>query len=513
VNDNIRRITLVLTAGVFVVVVGSMAFVTLYRLGHWAGLDGPNTVGEAGKVYFAQRFSEGKSIFTSADKPPYYASMHGALLHASVGVVGRTLNLPAGALYGIGRMVSILGTVIALAIAWRLLWKLGAGHPGWFALLFISFFAPEGICEHAVSYRPDHWNLALSTFCCWLLVEHPGKRGRLFLLATIPAIAFFIKAPGLALVIPIALALIAEKQWKQALICAITAIALTGVAIVAINIGSEGRFFEGMRSGLSMPIGIEYFLGCVRNSMIWIPLVAPLALVANALPLRDETNRRWTVVMLFWFAALIVSAIGSTRAGSNTYYFVASFLYGLILTFAWIAHLVRSDGDGYRTVAVAGIIQALLYVHILSVYGPASLPITDQTPMDISIRVSRMVGPDRLALANKINNTKTEAGEPWKCFSDDAGLNILLNDPQVIYPLMQSMMIKQGSMSLAEMVGPIEREEYDVVVLTGLIWEHVGVPNLPPEFQRAVNKHYVEIADDETHYAVFLPKSKLQQSQ
>jgi hypothetical protein len=89
-----------------------------------------NTLGEAGKVYYAHRFQTGRTIFEAGDQPPFYPSMHGALLHAAVGMIGRLFDLPMGSLYGVGRAISIVMTLLALAGAGVILRAIGASGRG-----------------------------------------------------------------------------------------------------------------------------------------------------------------------------------------------------------------------------------------------------------------------------------------------------------------------------------------------------------------------------------------------
>jgi len=92
---------------IFMVFVGGRAAINIYSLYGSAIAYGPNTVGEAGKVYYAKNFIEGRSIFSSGETAPFYPSFHGALLHSMVGVVGRLFQLETNCLYYIGRGISI----------------------------------------------------------------------------------------------------------------------------------------------------------------------------------------------------------------------------------------------------------------------------------------------------------------------------------------------------------------------------------------------------------------------
>lgn len=498
--DPARKAILRGTLAAFVLVVGSLALLTLYRQAHWVMMTGPNSVGEAGKVYFAQRVAKGQSIFVTGDAPPYYASMHGALLHASVGWIGAMFDLSTEALYGVGRSISVVSTVIALWLASLILRQLGAGR-GWFLALVACFFCSEQIVEHAVSYRPDHWILLLSTACCFLLVAHAQDRRpwHLVVLTVIPPLAFFIKAPGMALMLPIACGLLLERRGKAAAGVAGGSLILLAAALFAVEQGSGGQFSAGLKSGMNMPLELGTYLGFISAAQYWVAWLMPIALLGRALPMRGQPQRQWLVVTLFFAFGHMVSAIASMRAGSNMYYFVDSFLYGMILTIAWFADVVRRDDNSYQGAVAVVLIFVAMYVGTAIRVGRDSIPIDDRTPMDISVRVSRAVGPERRALANRINQRGA------RCYSDDPGLNILLDKPQIIYPLMQTLMIRKGALPMDAMVGPIVRGEYDLVAMSGYRWKHMGEDNLPQPFIEALAKHYMEL-ETEGRFRLFVPR-------
>jgi len=105
----------------FVIVLGTRAIVTLVYLMLALLVPGENTVGEAGKVFYAERVLAGELPFLPGESPPYYPAVHGVLLHASVGAIGKLLSLPHTDLYFVGRGISLLFTLASLFLAWRLL--------------------------------------------------------------------------------------------------------------------------------------------------------------------------------------------------------------------------------------------------------------------------------------------------------------------------------------------------------------------------------------------------------
>ena len=486
--DKVRRAVWGMVLVLFVVVVGGSAVTTLWRQANWALVSGPNTVGEAGKVYFAYRVATGQSLFVSGDQPPYYASMHGPLLHASVGWIGRLLTLPQEWLYGVGRGISVLCTIGVVVLLGRLLRLLGAGRWWWLALVACVFSA-EAMVEHAISYRPDHWLLLLSVACCYLLAAGgpgvPRRRWQYVVLAVVPAMAFFIKAPGIALTLPIMVSLLFERRYKAAAVTLAGSLVLLALAMLAIEMGSGGRFSQGLRSGMSMPISVDTYLRFMSAAQFWPAWLMPLVLIGRGLPMRGESQRRWMVVVAFFVCGYVVSAFASMRAGSNMYYFVDSYTYGLTMVVAWIADVVKRKEQAYAGAAGVALLFIAMFAGPLYRISRESFPITDSMKsMDVAVRISRRVGSERRQLANWINHNG------WRCYSDDPGLDILLDKPQIVYPLMQTLMIRNGSMTMDDMVGPVRRQEYDVVAMSGIIWQHMDEDNLPQPFIQALFETY-----------------------
>ena len=119
--------------------------------------------------------------------------------------------------------------------------------------------------------------------------------------------------------------------------------------------------------------------------------------------------------------------------------------------------------------------------------------------MDLAVFTSLRFGPDRERIAKEIN------ARGWTCYSDDPGLNVLLDAPQVIDPLVTSTMVAGGSLSENAVLEPVRRADYGVMVMTGLVWTRVDTPNLSKRFIEAVDARY-EPAAWPTRYHVFVPR-------
>jgi hypothetical protein len=433
-------------------------------------VDGPNTIGEAGKVYFALRFMNGESAFSAGTEPPFYPSVHGALTHAPVGLVGRALELEATQLYGVGRFISVLLTLGAVV----LLGDLGRRMRVSWALATVGAAAWLGtyaLVQHSVSFRPDNWILFLSAAACWLLAVRPNDRGSLVALALLPAVAFHVKATGLVLVGAVGLVHAARRQWLRAAWMAGAQVTIVAATVLVLDSASEGVYLAGLGGAAKVAAGLDHVWAAVRAegdplvlALLSVPVLAVIRLF------RDAETSAWSsgaAVACFWAATLLGAGLASARAGSGPYYFLEPASFGLLLVLIW-ARGPRPDAP--PTVRPYVVLAAL---------AVACLPtgarwVRDGHPVDVAYFRSQLLSGSRAAVAARIN----ERGH--LCYSDDPGLNALLRRPAVIYPVLHLQMIEAGSLPESSLYEPFERAAYDCVVLSGISRIYRGQPVVPP---------------------------------
>jgi hypothetical protein len=456
---------------------------------------GPNSVGEAGKVFYAGRFQRGEKILLPGDVPPYYPSIHGVLFHASVGALGRLVGASTIHLYYIGRCFSVAATIGTLLLITLILRNLNLGW-FWIMATCLLFFTPLPVVQHTTSYRPDNWILWLSVLACYLIVTRPERPLALIAASLIPVIAFFIKAPGFAIIGSVILALLISRRYLVATLCGAGSCAALILSIVGMNLASNGVFLESMRHSLNAPFSFEQIFWCLGVPQLWLPLSLPFVLIPRLWPVHVEQNRQRCVITIFWLVSLTSSLIVAARLGSNSHYFIESFVFGLVITIMRAADEFatrRQSSTAMRTIAAAMVILFLLpglprsIDHILTV------------PKDFALTETLLFARDRQIISTTIR------AERLSCFSDDPGLNVLLEKPAVVDPLVQSMAIHAGALDKETMIGPVVKEEYDLIVLTGFGWTYRGVPRIPQDFVEATREHYDQVPS-ETKYQVYMPR-------
>lgn len=456
-----------------------------YMARAWAA-GGPNTTGEAGKVYFAARIQNGRSPFAAGRSPPFYPSFHGVLVHASVAAAGKLLDASPSELYRIGRIASLLMTAAALLLLAVLGRRTGVSH----ALLFGGFLLWIGsydLIAHTVSYRPDNWLLFLGALGCWIVTVRPDRFGSAVVLALLPTVAFHVKSPGVAVGAAIVATLMWRGRWRRALTVGAVQAGLLVTSVLALNHLSNGTYLAGLKSIGEVTFSVRNVflaftpLDPVIPWMLFLPLLWLPALLANG-SFRDRESPV-TPLLVFWLVALVTYGSAAARSGSNTYYFVEPATYGLLLGLMWLGRPRVAEPWKRETSWIPARMVALPLITALLAFPSTVSLLRDGRIDDVALYRTENLERNRAQLAARIN----EAG--LYCYSDDPALNVLLDRPAVIYPLVQAQMIEAGTLPRATLYRPVETRELDCVVLS-VRWSYRGRPVLPDAFLSAVAEHY-----------------------
>ncbi len=486
------RLRLVVVGGLFVLAAGWALTVMMphYVRSLWA--PGPNTVGEAGKVWFARRAQMGEGLFLRGDDPPYYPSLHGALFHASVGWIGRAVGAEVRTLFHIGRAVSLLATGGALLLAGAMLRRLGARW-AYLAVGAAVFLTARPIIQHTWSYRPDNWNLLIAVGTCSLLVFAGRSRLALTAAGLLPAAGFFIKAPGVSAIGAVVLVLLAQRRWLAAGCCAAVCVAAVGGTVGILEVATGGAYLAAKRSGMDVAMEPMMVARCLGGTQAaWAFLFLPALLAGRCRPRGDLADRTRATVWCFWAVSLVAYTLSAARMGSNSYYFLQAFVLGGVLVLDWLAERVRRVGG--LGVAAAGL--ALLLI-VQTAWDAATL--SSRPTADVALAQTLRFAGDREQLARRLNALDGPV------FTDDPGLNLLLDRPAILHPMFVATRIETGSLPIEAITGPVIRGEYAAVVLSGMTWRYRGVASVPPDFLRVVQQRYRPESARPGGYAVFLP--------
>ncbi len=472
---------------VFAIFAGGRATINLIRFYDSAIASGPNTVGEAGKIYYAKQFMNGHSIFSRGDSAPFYPSFHGALLHATVGTIGRLFDVTIYDLYYIGRALSVVFTFAALWVLILLLRRHG-GNWKWSIAMVIVFFSATPLISHTISYRPDNWILFFSIFSAYILIVMPIRYYTLISLAIIPITAFFIKATGLYISIAVFLYLVIDNRLRDAFKYAVLTSALFTVVLAIMHTITNGIFIAGLHSGAQVRYSWLLSIQCLNVPQLWLFLILPPLIALHIFPVNTQLKKEQSVLFIFFIVAFIVGLLTSRRLGANSYYYLDSFAFGVVITISWFAHHLKKPSKipHFQNISMA----ALVLLFILRVYpstGEVQNLLHARSTQDIALYRTNVFKHDREKIEALCNQ------KDLSCFSDDAGLNVMFDKPQIIFPLVQSMLIQSGFLEMASMVKPIEKQTYDLIALTGSRWKYFNVNPVPQEFYEVLKIYYKKI--------------------
>lgn len=442
---------------------------------------GPNTVGEAGKTYFAQKYQRGNVEFPTGQTPPFYPSIHGFLVHAPVGLIGRAMGASPTGLYWIGRAISLTLTLLALCV-WLSLGR--RMRIGWGPLMVgvALWLGTYSITQHTTSYRPDNWLLFLSLLSCWLVAREASGASTLILLAVIPTAAFHVKAPGLCLIAAICLASFVQGKVARGLGLAAAQVTLVFASIILIDAFSGDTLVAPMRHAGDVGLSLDNLLSSIADPLLFFLLLLPLAL--TALPRFRETLIRTPtlkVTAVFWMVTGICYGAAATRAGSSTYYFLEPASFALLVALAWL-----SLGSQVASSNKSQLAPYLLGVTLFALPDTVEY-VSRGHPMDVALYQTTLVGEGRTEMARRLN------ADSAYCFTDDPGLNVLLDRPGIIHPLVLLQAMGAGTLPQGLLDDLLREHVYDCIVLSGVQWVYRGIYVMPESFYHLAEENYPNV--------------------
>ena len=319
---------------------------------------------EGAVIAGALRVAHGEPLFLDIHKGPYVTTMYGPVVYLTLGAAAKLLGAGVGGAYLLGRILAFLAAIACALILVRLARRAGADSFG-AGVAGGLFLASPIILPVAYSSRSDVPALALSLLGMLLYVRHSDSALRY--LAVLPLVAAaFTKQTAVAAALAIALHLLWERRPGRAILF----LAAIGAPCLVIMMGLD-RITGGLAtlnllevpgssplSLVSRPLGaLAVFLG-----------LAALPLILAAPALLSATDARLRLPACYLLAALAVSLAGSTKLGSDTYYFMEPLAASLILAGAGWTRLVGSQAAPLRQ-APAALLAGVFLVGIASSVG------------------------------------------------------------------------------------------------------------------------------------------------
>lgn len=467
-------------------------------------LRGENSIGEASKVFFARRVLNDRTIFLPPFVKPYLPSQHGPLVHLLVGWVGKLTGCGIDDLYFIGRGISILCFLMTMSLLAWWLRRIGVSWVAW-GMLLLLLLGNTRLVGHLASYRPDQWIAFLSVLVFVLVAEFPRRPWALAVLICLPTVAFLIKPATAGLSAVILIALLMQGHRRRALVCGLGIALVLAMSLALVETLSEAMYFRSLLSGLRMPMSWRYAVANLSQPEIWPGVLLPLLLVGWVWKRDHPGGRYLRLLWLFWLCECLFATICCMRAGSNVYYYLNTMTYAMLLLVIFVLeHLSLprwrwegiAHGKGSR-ILLGGLLLGLLLSH-----GRASWNLLQRPDFEIADRITYRFAGSRQQVANWINQKKLI------CYSDDASLNVLLAQPQIVSPLVHTTLVQGGGLPAMTMYGPVHEQEYDVMVMTGVSWAYLGTVIPPCDFLNEVVEHYQMLPrHSDRDYVIFVRRT------
>ena len=479
---------------------------------------------ECAVVERALAVAKGESLYVDSSVWPYRAAVYGPLTYWPIGMGARLLGLPdgrldqAGLIYGIGRGVSFASGLAILA--WLFLMSGWMGlRRNWRFLPPLLFLSCHFILDFWDTYRPDFPMVALVLYA-WAAALRGGRR-RAALAAVLMALAIFHKQPAFVSAAGLEIWLLVSGRRRDAVWYGATLGGLVAASAAALWIGTGGAWwdnnFRALRSPLYLPgawtflfwfkdLDLLPFAGGVAGCLSLAPSIvagsraenAPFKAIQTGGDEMPETKEhvsasvpgaaKWAFALAFAGAELLI-----IRTGSNANYYLETYCWGAVLT-GMLLHeasrraLRRTAHDHPDRPPLAFHPALILLLCLLSIPALGRI-------QDTAVRLSMQVRPlgnwerENYQLTRVLLKTKGDIlmieGYAW-WFTQ--------SPPTMLDPYLYSVRVAAGGLSSKELVGRIQRREFERIILHWDLAERTpdwqGIPTLPEDVVQAIARYY-----------------------
>lgn len=467
--------------------------------------------GEGFELMDTVLFSHGQWPYRDNNLYPFYASNYPPLFH----VVVMPLVWLFGAHYWTGRLVSFIGTLITAGAIGYAVYRQYKVH--WVSLIAgLSFLASNYIYHVGPLFRQHLFMVMFETLAVvWLAVavereEQDGRYrpwhllGILFLLLC----AGYTKQLAYATVAAVFLFLFL-RHTKRAILAAIPFAIVTGLVFVWIDWATGGLWRLNTVTANINPFVPGQAEGLFRQ---WFTLHTVLTATAVAYAVYELYFDRLSAYTV-WFVVATANSVTAGKWGAGESYFATAIAGSCILTGLAFSRLVRwSEKQDWRwQTAVLTLLPLLLLwqadkLFHLPTHTPALRAIAaalghpTETLLAPQTSCSAPQPPQAVPYVDSAGVSQlgilptaadTAAGQQiaaliaqgqTPAFSEDAGFNLYLGRDVITNPTQLLNLYNNGRMDLTEMVGMINAQAFDTVVLRAQFY--------PPPVLDAIGQNY-----------------------
>ena len=309
---------------------------------------------EGAVVAGALRLAHGEPLYLDIRRGPYVTAMYGPFIYLSLGALVKVFGAGISGAYLLGRMLSLLSAIACACMVAGLSRRFGASAFGaWIAGGL--FLASPIILPVAYSTRSDVPALALALAGVTLFLRWSDSP-RCYLAALPLVAAAYTKQTALAAALAIGLFLLLEGKVGRAVLFGLIVLGSCAGILFWLNRATEGLAALNLLEvpGAS-PLNLgSRPLGALAGFLSSAAL--PLILAAPALLRVAQGDRRLRFPLCYFLAALVVSMAGSTKLGSDTYYFMEPLAASLVLSGVGLGFLMEEGMDSLRKAPAAALV-------------------------------------------------------------------------------------------------------------------------------------------------------------
>jgi len=446
-------------------------------------------------------FSRGEWPYRDNDAYPFYSSNYPPLYH----LVVVPLVWLFGPAYWTGRLVSFLGTLLTAAAIGYAVQR--AGRRPWLSVLSgLAFLASNYVYHVGPLFRQHMFMVMLETLAVVVLAvviereEADGRRrnGGLLLVMALLLAAGYTKQLAYATVIAVFIFLFLRGP-KRAILWAVPFAAVTGLVFLTINGATDGQWLLNTITANINPFVPGQAEGLFRQ---WFGLHTVIVAVAALYALYQLYATRLSIYAI-WFVVATVNSVTAGKWGAGESYFATAIAAACILSGLAFNHVLdwakKRDWESKRlgdwTVVLLPAIIALLYLWqanklfhmpthtpvlaaVAQALGrPTEVMIAPQTSCSAALPPQAVPYVDAVGatlLGRPPNAADTAGGKQiaalisagrTAAFAEDAGFNLFLGRDVVTNPTQLLNLYNNNAVDLTEMLGMLDRQEFDTVVL------------------------------------------------
>lgn len=463
-----------------------------------------NCLAESSRVERTLAVAKGLPLFTDLTTWPHNAAGAGHLLFIPPGYIMRIIGLPdtlleqANLARFLGRLQSFGGFLLILLALFFFTKPLNL-QGLWRFLPVLAFFSARLIYKYAYAFRPDLIMIALVLWAWYIMLTNRSHIA-IILSTILMVLAFGLKPTALASAGTLGLWLLLSRDFKRAAIYAAASAVGFGGYLLAVKIASptHGTALAGKALQTDIYWKALYEIpGLIAAKPLGIlPLAGGMAAAAHFLFKPDASIKNAKInpraIILAFTCSLITSELIIMRPGSNAYYFLEPYCWGLLIT-TLLTH------RGARSLR-----HLLTRTHSIPLKNPRLYlwALLLGLILILQLKTARNLWADRAELhaypsfaerhpklVKILQNTRGEVlmDEAYPYWYTQA-------PPTLLIAQGYSTLVESGALSPEELIKKIQEQDFEIILLnydaseSGLSYQEVEV--FPPGINAAISDAY-----------------------